>query len=136
MFTMEFIDKGRGVQFTGSGELTGEEMMAPKYRLLDDPEKLRLLRFAIVSLIDVTRFDLSPDQVHQLAALDKQIGEHAPVVAVVVIAPRTHDFGMARMWETILDVPGWSSMVVRTRAEADAFLARHVAGSETERSGA
>ena len=136
MFTMEFIDKGRGVQFTGSGELTGEEMIAPKHVLLEDPERLRPLRFAIVSLIDVTRFDITPQQVHALADLDKRIGEHAPFVAVVVIAPRTHDFGMARMWETILDVPGWSSMVVRTRAEADAFLARHVAGSETERSGA
>jgi hypothetical protein len=136
MFTMEFIDQGRGIQFTGSGELTGEEMMAPKLRLLEDPAKIRPLRFAIVSLIDVTRFDITPEQVHQLAEFDKQIGEHAPVVAVVVIAPRTHDFGMARMWETILDVPGWTSSVVRTRAEADAFLARHVTGSETERSGA
>ena len=136
MFTMEFIDHGRGIQFTGSGLLTGAEMTAPKHRLLEDPSLLRPLRFAIVSLIDVTRFDITPEQVHALAALDKEIGEHAPVVAVVVIAPRTHDFGMARMWETILDVPGWTSSVVRSRAEADAFLARHAAGSPTERSGA
>jgi hypothetical protein len=136
MFSMEFIDKGRGVLFTGAGELTGDEMMAPKYRMLEDPAKLTPLRFAIVSLIDVTRFDISPEQVHALAELDKQIGQHAPVVVVVVIAPRTHDFGMARMWETILDVPGWTSSVVRTRVEADAFLASHVTGSETERSGA
>ena len=136
MFTMEFIDKGRGIQFTGSGQLTGEEMIAPKHLLLENPARLRPLRFAIVSLIDVTRFDITPEQVHALAEMDKKIGEHTPVVAVVVIAPRTHDFGMARMWETILDVPGWSSSVVRTRAEADAFLARHITGSETERSGA
>ena len=133
-FTMEFLDQGRGIQFIGSGHLTGEEMIAPKHRLLADPETLKPVRFAIVSLIDVTRFEISPKEVHELAAIDQRIGAIAPSVAVVVIAPRTHDFGMARMWETILDVPGWTSSVVRTRVEADAFLARHVAGASTERS--
>jgi hypothetical protein len=133
-FTMEFVDQGRGIQFTGSGELTGAEMIAPKHELLAQPERVRALRFAIVSLIDVTRFEITTQQVHEIAALDRKIGEITPAVAVVVIAPRTHDFGMARMWETILDVPGWSSAVVRTRQEADAWLAPRVAASATERS--
>ena len=128
-FTMEFIDHGRGIQFTGSGNLTGEEMIDSKHRLLADESKVRPLRFAIVSLLDVQHFDITPTEVHKLAALDKQVGELTPVVAVVVIAPRTHDFGMARMWETILDVPGWSASVVRTREEADAWLAPRIAAA-------
>lgn len=133
-FTMEFIDHGRGIQFIGSGNLTGEEMIASKHRLLEDESKVRPLRFAIVSLVDVMHFDITPTEVHKLAALDKRIGELTPAVSVVVIAPRTHDFGMARMWETILDVPGWSSSVVRTREEADAWLAPRIAASSSQRS--
>jgi len=133
-FTMEFIDHGRGIQFVGSGNLTGEEMIASKHRLLEDVSQVRPLRFAIVSLIDVLHFDITPTEVHKLAALDKTIGELTPVVSVVVIAPRTHDFGMARMWETILDVPGWSSSVVRSREEADAWLTPRIAASSSQRS--
>ena len=136
MFTTEFIDQGRGIQFTGSGHLTGDEMIASKHVLLADEPKLAQVRFAIVSLADVTQFEISTKEVHDLAALDKKIGGITPVVAVVVIAPRTHDFGMARMWETILDVPGWTSSVVRTRQEADAWLAERIRNSATERSGA
>jgi len=134
-FTMEFVDHGRGIQFTGSGNLTGEEMIDSKHRLLADEAKVRPLRFAIVSLVDVVHFDITPTEVHKLAALDKQIGQLAPVVSVVVIAPRTHDFGMARMWETILDVPGWSASVVRTREEADAWLAPRIAAAASESPG-
>ena len=55
------------------------------------------------------------------------------MVAVVVIAPRTHDFGMARMWGRS-STSGWSASVVRTRQEADAWLAPRIEAAATERS--
>jgi hypothetical protein len=64
---MEFIDHGRGIQFTGSGNLTGEEMIASKHKLLADESKVRPLRFAVVSLVDVGHFDITPTEVHVLA---------------------------------------------------------------------
>jgi hypothetical protein len=134
-FTMEFIDHGRGIQFHRLGEPHGrgdDRLQAPPARRRVEGASLR---FAIVSLVDVQHFDITPTEVHKLAALDRQIGQLTPVVAVVVIAPRTHDFGMARMWETILDVPGWSASVVRTREEADAWLAPRIAAAASESSG-
>ena len=121
-FHYEVIDNGRGVEFAGSGDLTGAEIIAVKQQLITLGEAMSSWRFAIVLLTGLDSFEISVEDIHAIAELEKAIAVHAPRVVLAVVAPRDHDFGMARMWESIIDIPGWTTAVFRTRADADAWM--------------
>jgi hypothetical protein len=118
----EFVENGRGVIFHGVGELTGQEVIAVKQKLAADEEGVRLLEFALVLLVGVRTFDITADEVRMVAAIDHRLARLVPHLKVGVVAPRDHDFGMARMWEVIANVPGWTKSVFRDRVEAEAWI--------------
>lgn len=121
-FDYEMLDSGRGVEFIGSGDLAGAEIVEVKQRLLADEDAVRRWKFGYVLLTNLDSFQITVDEVRAIAALDKRLSVLTPEVVLAVIAPRDHDFGMARMWESVLDIPGWTTAVFRTRGEAEAWM--------------
>lgn len=122
MFTNEFQEQGRRILQVGSGRLTGREIIQANEALLADGSRLKQLRISLVDLSDVDVVDVSTDDVRVIAGLDTQLSRLTPGLAVAIVAPKDHVFGMARMWETLADTTGWDTKVFRVRAEADAWL--------------
>ena len=118
----EFVENGRGVVFHGAGELTGREVIEVKEQLAADEERVRPLEFALVLLVEVRAFSITTEEVRAVAAIDHRIARLAPHLTVGIVAPRDHDFGVARMWEVLADVPGWTTQVFRERGEAEAWI--------------
>jgi hypothetical protein len=121
-FSMEAVGNGRGILFAGRGELNARAIIDAKRGLLADADRVRRLTFAIVSLLEVTNFNITVAEIRELAGVDEQIATLAPRVSVAIVAPSDHDFGVARMWESIVDIPGWLTMVFRALPEAQAWL--------------
>ncbi|HET9040963.1 MAG TPA: hypothetical protein VFN40_12365 [Gemmatimonadales bacterium] len=120
--TIEFVEDGRGLVFSGSGVLTGQEILEAKEALAADEVPLRTVKFALVLLEDVTAVDVTIGDLRAAAIVDRRLAQMMPNAAVAIVAPRDHDFGIARMWEAIADVPEWTTYVFRSREEADAWL--------------
>lgn len=120
--TIEFVEGGRGLVFSGSGVLTGQEILEAKEALAADEVPLRTVKFALVLLEDVTAVDVTVGDLRAAAIVDRRLARMMPNAAVAIVAPRDHDFGIARMWEAIADVPEWTTYVFRSREEADAWL--------------
>lgn len=120
--TIEFVEDGRGLVFSGSGVLTGQEILEAKEALAADEAPLRTVKFALVLLEDVTAVDVTVGDLRAAAMVDRRLAQMMPNAAVAIVAPRDHDFGIARMWEAIADVPEWTTYVFRSREEADAWL--------------
>jgi hypothetical protein len=120
--TIEFVEDGRGLGFSGSGVLTGQEILEAKEALAADEVPLRTVKFALVLLEDVTAVDVTVGDLRAAAIVDRRLARMMPNAAVAIVAPRDHDFGIARMWEAIADVPEWTTYVFRSREEADAWL--------------
>lgn len=120
--TIEFVEDGRGLVFSGSGVLTGQEILEAKEALAADEAPLRTVKFALVLLEDVTAVDVTVGDLRAAAIVDRRLAQMMPNAAVAIVAPRDHDFGIARMWEAIADVPEWTTYVFRSREEADAWL--------------
>jgi hypothetical protein len=119
---IEWIDSGRGIVLKGAGKLTGPEMIEAKEEVARDEAQLRRVEFWLVVFTEVEAFHITIQDIRELAAIDHRLAVHLPRSAVALVAPRDHDFGMARMWEAILDIPGWTTSVFRERAEAEAWL--------------
>ena len=124
---VEIADSGKRVVFLCSGRVTGQDIIDSKLKLLADRERVSGLESAMVSFVDAATLDVGAADVRALADIDRQIAKLVPRAAVVIVAHRDHDFGLARMWEGMLDIPGWSSHVFRTQAEAEKWLAPNLA---------
>ena len=82
------------------------------------------LRYAIVDFAACSSLGISATEVTLLARRQKQHAEHHQDVLVAVIAPEPAVYGVARMWQMLIDETTIRPLVCRTRAEAIAWL-RH-----------
>jgi len=128
-FSTEYLPDGRRVHLTGTGLLTGQEILDAKAGLLRSPDRLKGLACGLVDVTDVTELRITRDDVLEFVAVDVRIAALVPrAVAVAVVAPGDLAFGLARMWEAFAEVTGWTTHVFRSRAEAEAWLRPWVEG--------
>ena len=126
-FAVKFVEDGTGIIFEGSGLLTEEELIEVRQLLQATPAAMGRLSFGIVDLESVVELRLDHSGVRRLAGMDEILAGLAANMAVVVVAPSDHMFGIARMWEAHADGTGWPIMVVRSRSEAHVWLAETLA---------
>ncbi len=80
-------------------------------------------RYALLDFTAAERVDVTTGDLQRVAEEDRRDAGRIAGVAVVIVAPQTLVFGLARMWEGLVDAEAFDSGVVRTRAEAAKWLA-------------
>lgn len=121
-YTTEFIDDGTGVLHVGSGIVSSGEIVAGSHEVQSDEARARRLTHGLVDLTDVTELHVTAADMRIIAQASKRTAKFMPRGAVAIVAPRDYIFGMARMWESLVDEDGWTTRVFRDRAEAEAWL--------------
>jgi hypothetical protein len=121
-YTTEFIDDGRGVLHVGTGVVHGDEIHAGAMEDHRVEARARALRFGLVDLTDVTELRITSEHVRAIAAESHITARLAPHVSVAIVAPRDSIYGMARMWEILVEGTGWDIRIVRLREEALEWL--------------
>ena len=121
-FFIEWTDEDRAVLCSGSGVVTGREILSAKETCLARPERIRNLLRATIVLSGITELEVSADEVRRIAALDARLAAQNSHAAVAIVAPRTSVFGIARMWEAYVVDTGWQTGVFRTLSDAEAWL--------------
>ena len=121
------IANGQGVVYTHRGTVTADELLEITRKALARPEKVRKVLFSIIDQSDVA-LSYEPMQViSHLQILDKKlIGLMHKGFVQAIIAPSDLAFGYARMWQAMSENEGWESRVVRSRAEAVAWVRERV----------
>ncbi len=117
-YSTEFIDDGRGVLHVGTGIVHGDEIHAGSMEEHRVESRARALRFGLVDLTDVTELRITSEDVRAIAAECHITARLAPHAAVAIVAPRDALYGMARMWEILVEGTGWDIRIVRLREEA------------------
>lgn len=70
----------------------------------------------IVDLSKVTKYDVSPEVIRQLARTPPTVSTEA--YALVIVAPKEHSYGMSRMFQLLTETTRPNQHVVRTMDEA------------------
>lgn len=70
----------------------------------------------IVDLSTVTKYDVSPEVIRQLARTPPSVSGEAN--ALVIVAPKGHSYGMSRMYQLLSETTRPNQHVVRTMDEA------------------
>jgi hypothetical protein len=73
-------------------------------------------RHGIVDLSKVTKYDVSPDIIRQLARTPPDRSQ--PAYPLVIVAPKEHAYGMSRMFQLLSETTRPNQHVVRTMDEA------------------
>lgn len=121
-FHIEWTDEDRTVLCSGSGVVTGREILRAMETCLARPERMRSLVRATIVLSGITELEVSADDVRSIASINAQLAHQNPHAAVAIVAPRNSAFGIARMWEAYVVDTGWHTGVFRTLPEAEAWL--------------
>jgi len=112
--------------FRPNGVILWHEGVITDQMLLDINDELYAhryeqgMQFQLIELSAVEQFDVSAEIMRQLAETDKAINQN---VVACAVAPDDLAYGMASIWTSMSESPGFDVTVVRTREEARAWLA-------------
>lgn len=121
-FVIKFVEQGKGIEFRGSGFLTEDELVEARTELQSDTEAMRRVTFALIDLENVVELRLDREGVRRLVGIDEHLAKLTSGMAVAIVAASDHTFGLARMWEVMVERTGWPIRVVRSHPEAHAWL--------------
>ena len=113
-----------GAIVTYQGHLTGAEILEAKAQVYAHqyPDGGR---YALCDFSGVEKFDVSTRDVQRIIEQDRRATKAHPSLDEVVVAPKPEMFGLARMWEQQVDAEHRHTVVVKTRVEAERWLANH-----------
>ena len=113
--------RNAGAEIIFSQKVTGAEIYRAKNEFFTHPFSGEC-RYVICDFTNAGAFDVSPEDVEMIVAQDKRAMETHPVLLEAVVAARPVVFGLSRMWQSRVDVVRPHTAVVKTRAEAIAWL--------------
>lgn len=113
--------RNAGAEIFYAGTITGAEIYRAKNEFFAHPFG-KEARYVICDFTQVGAFEVTPEDVDLIVAQDKRAMETHPQLVEAVVAPRPAVFGLARMWQSKVDVVRPHTAVVRSRAEALVWL--------------
>jgi len=120
---VELLRDWVGLRLRCSGDLTAQEFIARKNRLLFSSRNWRRLKFVVVDGSSVDSAVISADEVQILADLDTHNGLLLPTeLRIALVFPNNAAFGLARMWEVWAEPIGWQTRVFRSLSDASQWL--------------
>ena len=121
------LDGGVGVIITGEGFVTEKEWVdALVEHLTQDQNKFKKYRYSLSDYTAVTRIEISNEAIYKIAGFCESASKINPKPAIAIVASQDFMYGMARMWELIIDMTDWETMVFRKRADAEAWISEKV----------
>ena len=118
---IEYLQDGYGIEFFGTGIVTGEEIYDAN-NIIYSGESLARQKYQILNLSDANRVRVSQDEAVKLANQDIEASRTNPDIVIAIVATLDHAFGLGRMWEAHVNKSSFETMVFRKREEALAWI--------------
>jgi hypothetical protein len=121
--SIEGRQDGAGVIYYCHGDMTIDDFFQAGIGFLAFPEEIKKWRYSVIDLTSVAAMHLSSDDIRSVVEQNKRIAAIAhPGVILAVAAPKDLGYGLARMWEILMEQIGWETMTFRSRAEAESWI--------------
>ena len=121
------IDGGVGVIITAFGQLTEKEWVdAHVEHLTQDENKFKKYRFSLSDYTAVTKVEVSNSAIYKIAKYGERAAQINPLPVVALAANQNLSYGLARMWEFLVDNTDWETMAFRNRGDAETWLKERV----------
>ena len=120
---IEGRQNGLGVIYKCSGVVTIDDFFQAGLGFLAQPEEIKKWRYCIIDLTPVGAMNINAEDIRAVVEQNKRIAALAPPGAILAVAsPKDLGFGLARVWEVLVEEIGWETMTFRSRTEADRWI--------------
>ena len=126
---IKYTEDGLGIELSLSGSITGQDIIDALKQVYSD-SRFVAARYLLADKTDCTEYEVSPDEVRQIAALDIVSSKVNPDLIEAHIAPSDIHFGTSRMWQAYVDQDRTTSHVFRDRKSALEWIHRNVIRDE------
>jgi hypothetical protein len=120
---IELLHEGAGVIYNCHGTMTFKDFYDASNGFLEFPEELKKWRYSIIDLTSVEGMNLNYEEVASIVEQNKRLAAIAPPGTLLAVSsPRDLGFGIARMWEALVEQVGWETQTFRSRADAAQWI--------------
>jgi hypothetical protein len=121
------VDGGLGNIIIGRGIIIDEEYVdALKEHLTQDENKFKKYRYSLSDYTATAEIDIATKSVDLIAHYCRKASIVNPEAVVAIITNEDLIYGLARMWEILIDETDWETMVFRNRKDAEAWIRERV----------
>ena len=118
---VQYTEDNIGVVFSAVGKVTGKEIINTQNSIYRT-KKFANLRYWIVDRSRCTEYEVSADEVDQIAAMDNAAAKQNPKLLMALVAETDLQFGVSRMYEALVDENGFKTMSFRDRESAEMWI--------------
>jgi len=118
----ELIHGGTGLLWTGSGVVTGQELIeagAIELSLSPLPERIT---HSLVDFTQTTSIEVTVEEVMKVGEIDQRNAKTLVGLVVAVVVPTHLGQYLASVYENLSAPESWTLKVFQTRSEAEAWL--------------
>jgi len=118
---IKYIDGGIGVEFIGSGVVTGADIIAANKEIYRN-ENFSRQRYQIVDRTKCTEYRVSHEEIRIIAEQDKAASKTNPNIIVSLISTTDLQYGLSRMYQAYVGDSGFLTEIFRDRKSAEEWI--------------
>ena len=99
-----------GIIYEAFGVLTDNDLIEFNKEHYQDDDRIKQISYQILDTTKVEKVDVSIEQIHRNAEMDKRALSINPKMRVAILGNTDLQFGLGRMWETYAcQIPGYEN---------------------------
>ena len=118
---IKYINGGIGVEFIGSGLVTGADVIAANKEIYRN-ENFSRQRYQIVDRTNCTKYQISNKEIRIIAEQDKAAAKTNPNVIIAFISISDLQYGISRMYQSYVGDNGFLTEIFRDRKSAEEWI--------------
>ena len=118
---IKYIDGGIGVEFIGSGLVTGADIIAANKEIYRN-ENFYRQRYQIVDRTKCTNYKVSHEEIIKIAEQDKVAAKTNPNIIIAFISTSPLQYGISRMYQAYVGDEGFLTEVFQDRKSAEKWI--------------
>ena len=118
---IKYIDEGIGVEFIGSGVVTGADIIAANKEIYRN-ENFYRQRYQIVDRTNCTKYQVSHEEIIKIAEQDKVAARINPNIIIAFISTSPLQYGISRMYQAYVGDDGFLTEVFQDRKSAEKWI--------------
>ena len=118
---LKYIDEGIGVEFIGSGVVTGADIIAANKKIYRN-ENFYRQRYQIVDRTKCTKYQVSHEEIIIIAEQDKVAAKTNPNIIIAFISTSPLQYGISRMYQAYVGDEGFLTEIFRNRKSTEKWI--------------
>ena len=118
---IKYIDDGIGVEFIGSGVVTGADIIEANKKIYRN-ENFSKHRYKIIDRTKCTKYQASKEEILIIAKQDKIAAKTNPNMIIAFISTSPLQYGISRMYQAYVGDSGFLTGLFRDRKSAEEWI--------------